>query len=158
MRRVVVLTATVVVALGVLAWATVAPPALGGPSGFAVIVGTSMEPALETGDLAVVHKASAYRVGDVVLYRSTLMQRHVLHRIVAVRDGRFVLRGDANAFDDPERPAASEIVGRRWFTIPLAGALATWLRMPLHAAVVVFLAATIALLPGAPRKRPRPVA
>jgi signal peptidase len=141
-------------ALTAVAWSTVAPASFGGVSGFAVLVGSSMEPALAAGDLAVVHKAGDYAVGDVVLYRSDRLQRHVLHRIVRRHGDRYLLRGDANSFADPDEPTRSEIVGRYWFTIPAAGALVEWLRIPLHAAVLVFFAVLAAFLPM-PGRRPR---
>src|SRR5262245_42576463 len=84
------------VAALVAAWATLAPSQLGGPVSYALVVGSSMEPKLERGDLVVTRPAADYRVGDVVLFHDRDLGRDVLHRIVAVGDGRFVTKGDNN--------------------------------------------------------------
>ena len=80
-----------------------APAQVGGGTSYAIIVGNSMEPKLHRGDLAVVRKRSTYRAGDVVLYDSRELGSKVLHRIVRVENGRFVLKGDNNSFLDSER-------------------------------------------------------
>jgi len=66
-------------ALGLLAvlaalWLVLAPTQLGGPASYASISGGSMEPRLHQGDLVVVRRADAYRVGDVVAYRNAVLQ------------------------------------------------------------------------------------
>ena len=66
------------------------------------------------GDLAVVRKQSSYRAGDVVLYDSREFGTKVLHRIVRVDGGRFVLKGDNNSFLDEEWPTEEQILGTLW--------------------------------------------
>ena len=87
-----------------------------------------MEPKLHRGDLAVVRERSTYRVGDVVLYDSRELGSKVLHRIVRVERGRFVLKGDNNSFLDAERPTEEQIVGTLWVTAPAVGRATEWLR------------------------------
>jgi signal peptidase I len=96
-----------VLTLAVLAaaWCFLAPPKLGGSTSFTTVDGTSMLPTLKRSDLVALRPAATYRVGDVVGYRSVLLGRIVLHRIVAIHDGRYVLKGDNNSFLDPDRPA-----------------------------------------------------
>jgi signal peptidase I len=96
-------------------WWLLAPPALGGSTSFVSVDGTSMVPRLRRDDLVALRPAHTYRVGDVVAYRSTLMGRVVLHRIVGVHGGRFTFKGDNNSFLDPDQPTRSELVGRLWF-------------------------------------------
>jgi signal peptidase I len=55
-------------ALLAVGWWLLGPVQLGGPTGFAIVNGNSMEPRLERGDLVLVRKRSSYDVGDVVLY------------------------------------------------------------------------------------------
>jgi signal peptidase I len=136
--------AAIGVALAVVAWVLFAPAALGGSASYAVVYGSSMEPKLEAGDLAVIRPADAYEVGDVVAYRSHELGRVVLHRIIGRDGGRYVFQGDNNDFVDPDRPAAGALVGSLWLQIPFAGRVFLWLRSPLNAAVLVlvlFLAA-----------------
>ena len=122
-----------------------APTQLGGGTSYAIIVGNSMEPKIHRGDLAVVRKQSAYRVGDVVLYDSRELGSKVLHRIVRVDGGRFVLKGDNNSFIDAEHPTEEQIVGSLWVTAPAVGRAAEWLREPMHSALLVGLVTLIAL-------------
>jgi signal peptidase len=114
-----------------------------------VIVGTSMEPMLHRGDLAVVREESTYRVGDVVLYEASELGSNVLHRIVRVHDGRFVLKGDNNDFLDSEQPTEAQIVGKLWLSAPQVGRVTDWLHAPSHAALLVGLATLLALGGGA---------
>jgi signal peptidase I len=142
------LTAAVVGALllGLLAvgWYAAAPTQVGGRTSYALIVGTSMEPTLHRGDLAIVRRREAYRAGDVVLYDSHDLDAKVLHRIRSVEDGRFVFKGDNNDFVDPEHPTGEQLVGTLWVRVPAVGTLVEWLREPLHLALLVALAAVFA--------------
>jgi signal peptidase I len=141
--------AALAVAALVGAWTILGPTQAGGDTSYAVVVGTSMEPKLHRGDLALVRRSTTYRPGDVVLYDSRELGAKVLHRIVRVEGDRFVLQGDNNDFLDPERPTADQIVGRLWVTVPAVGRATTWLREPWHAAVLVGLVTLLALGGGA---------
>jgi len=122
-----------------------APTQLGGGTSYAIIVGNSMEPKLHRGDLAVVRKQSVYRTGDVVLYDSRDLGTKVLHRIVRVEGGHFVVKGDNNSFLDAEHPTEEQIVGSLWTSAPAVGRVTEWLREPLHSALLVGLVTLIAL-------------
>jgi signal peptidase len=142
----------------VLAWLSVGPRQLGGPASYAVIAGSSMEPQIHRGDLVVARVRSSYAVGDAVVYRNRDLGQNVLHRIIARKGSRFVLRGDNNDFVDPAHPAQADLIGRLWFTVPGAGRVVDWLRTPLHVAVFAALAALLALGVGERRRRVRPSA
>lgn len=147
------LTRVLAGALGLLllaaGWLFFGPTQVGGSTSYAVIVGTSMEPMLQRGDLAVIREESTYRTGDVVLYESPQLGSNVLHRIVRVQGGRFVLKGDNNDFLDTEQPTEAQIVGKLWLSAPKVGRVTEWLRDPLHAAILVGLATLLALGGGA---------
>ena len=128
-----------------LAWTFFAPTQLGGGTSYAIIVGSSMEPGLHRGDLAVVRAQSSYQPGDVVLYDSRELGTKVLHRIVRVDGGRFVLKGDNNSFLDGERPTREQVLGTLWVRAPAVGRVSVWLRQPLHSALLVGLVTLIAL-------------
>jgi signal peptidase I len=157
--------AAAALALAALAagWLLLGPAQAGGGTSYAVVVGSSMEPRLHRGDLAVVRRSETYGPGDVVLYDSRELGSKVLHRIVRVEGGRFVLQGDNNDFLDPERPTADQIVGKLWVGVPAVGRVTEWLREPLHAALLVGLVTLLALGGGAGagaavRRGPRPAA
>ena len=130
-------------------WFFLGPAQLGGGTSYAIIVGSSMEPLLHRGDLALVRESGTYRPGDVVLYDSTLLGSKVLHRIERVENRRLVLKGDNNDLVDPERPAETEVIGKLWLHVPVVGRISAWLRQPLHASLLVGFAVLLALGGGA---------
>ena len=133
----------------VAAWAVLAPPELGGSTRYVILDGTSMEPSLHAGDLALVRARDDVGKGDVVLYEHPRLGAHVLHRIVRVNGGRYVLKGDNNDFLDDVRPTAGEIDGKLWVALPRVGSVLMWAREPMHAALIVFALAFFALGGGA---------
>jgi signal peptidase I len=137
------------------AWAVLAPPELGGSTRYVILDGTSMEPYLHAGDLAVVRRQESVEKGDVVLYSHPQLGAHVLHRVVRDRGGRYVLKGDNNDFLDDVRPTADEIEGQLWFSLPRLGSAIVWARQPLHAGLIVFGLAFLALGGGAALSRTR---
>jgi signal peptidase I len=125
------------------------PSVLGGPATYVVVDGTSMEPTLVDGDLAIVRRADAYEVGDVIAFRlpdgDPEVRGLVIHRITGgtAEDG-FVTQGDNRTGQDPWRPRPDDIVGSVWFTASGAGSYLAALReplvmAPLAAGVTVFL-------------------
>lgn len=149
--RTVASTALTALTAGVLllgAWLVFAPAGLGGGAHVAVVQGLSMEPGLDRGDLVLVRPRGTPGVGDVVLYRNPELGVRVLHRVVRIQDDRLVLKGDANDFLDDAHPRPDEAIGTLWFSVPRVGAALTWLRGPLHATVLAFLLALVALSGG----------
>jgi signal peptidase I len=112
-----------VVGLAALAvgWYAFAPPALGGDASYVVTDGISMRPKIHAGDLAIVRPDGVYRVGDIVAYRSRSLHVVVLHRIIAVKGGGYVFRGDNNSWPDPGPVARSQLVGKLWVLAPGVG-------------------------------------
>lgn len=138
------------------AWLIAGPAQLGGTTTYVTTHGISMQPRLHTGDLALVRPAADYRVGQIVAYRSTVLHRVVLHRIIARRGDRYVFKGDNNNFTDPIRPRRAELIGRMWVRVPRGGAILSWLRIPIIAALLCGSIALLALWPGRKRRgRPR---
>jgi signal peptidase I len=141
-------TLLVAVVLLVGGWLLLAPASLGGATRYAIVECASMEPRLSRGDLVLVRSGHAPAVGDVVLYRDPALGVGVLHRVVRIEDGRLVLQGDANDFVDDARPRPDDVVGTFWFSIPRAGSALVWLQRPLHATVLAFFLALVALSGG----------
>src|SRR4051794_3140280 len=111
--------------LAVAALALVLPVSWGGQFDYVTTHGISMEPRFHTGDLAVVHVVSNYRVGDIAAYHNRMLHTVVLHRIVAIDGGRYVFKGDNNSWLDPERPFRSQLIGTLVLRVPQGG---VWLR------------------------------
>jgi signal peptidase len=131
-----VLSTVAVLVIG-LAWAvTLRPQSLGGPAGYVMVRGVSMNPTYHTGDLIVTHPRTAYSRGDIVAYRVPKGQVGegivVIHRIVGGSAERgYLIRGDNNPDPDPWHPKPSDIVGRAWLVGPKLAQVLAFLHSPL---------------------------
>jgi len=133
------------VAAAVVAWAFLLRPTfLGGPATYVIVSGSSMEPTLYGGDLALVRRQTEYAIGDVVAFSVPEGEPGsgaiVIHRIAggSEEDG-YLMQGDNKDSQDPWRPRSEDILGQMWFQVPKAGRLIDALRAPL----LLSLAATI---------------
>jgi signal peptidase I len=146
-----------VIILGALALSLFlfAPAQLGGSTTYTSTVGDSMEPMFHKGDLAVIRPASTYKVGDIVLYESPVLQRPVLHRIIVIQNGHYFFKGDHNDFVDPGYATRSELLGKLWVRIPKAGTALSFIGKPQHSAALAGLAVLFLAFPGSRRRRRR---
>lgn len=141
------------------------PASMGGPTGYVIVSGRSMEPMMHTGDLAIVHQQADYGVGDVVAYRIPKGNVGggiiVIHRVVGgdVAEG-LVLRGDNRDTADIWRPRRDDIVGTLRWHVPHLGTALFLLRTPLViAGVVGFLGFwMVATWPDAKSRKDQPEA
>jgi signal peptidase I len=124
------------------------PGGLGGGTTFVTTHGISMEPALQTGDLAVLRPAGSYSAGDVVAYHDEALDTIVMHRIVSGDADGFVTQGDNNDWLDEARPSQDEILGRLFFSVPQGGRALEALRSP---GVLVAVGGAVLALLGAAR-------
>ncbi len=81
----------------------------------ALIVSGSMSPTLEVNDLVFYKLQEQYEVGDIVIYKQG--EIFITHRIIALLDGGFQTRGDANTSADKELVDPSQIYGKCVFKI-----------------------------------------
>lgn len=58
------------------------------------VVGDSMLPTLQDGDKVLVTRRTLYRVGDIVVF--SYGDRILVHRVVAVKAGRYLCKGDGS--------------------------------------------------------------
>ena len=115
-----------------------APQQIGGKAASVIVDGNSMEPVYHLGDLVIVRSKPSYKVGDIITYRHPDIG-HVIHRIIAIQDGKFLLRGDNNSWDDSYLPSHDEVVGKAWIHLPKVGSMLTKLRTPWSLAFVAGL-------------------
>jgi signal peptidase len=151
--------ATLLLTVGVvLGWFLVLrPTSLGGPAGYALVSGPSMEPTFQTGDLVVTQRAESYAVGDVVLFR--VKQALVIHRIVGGDPAAgYQTRGDNNEVVDGFQPTIEAIEGKAWLHLPAVGRLVATARQPLPLAICTWLLTSFLLLRrwSKPRQEPAP--
>lgn len=134
------------------------PQFLGGPAGYILVSGRSMEPNVHEGSLVVAITQSEYRVGDVVAYRIPAGEPAagllVIHRIVGGSpDTGFLMRGDNASGADIWRPRPVDIVGRAQVIVPGAATALLFVRSPIVAAsVAAALAVYLVLGLWAPRR------
>jgi signal peptidase I len=96
-----------------------------------IVRGGSMAPTIDRGAIAIVDThARAPRVGDIVSFHEP---PHVVvtHRVVALRDGGFITRGDANKTDDPLVRQSADVVGTVKLSMPCLGYVLYTLERPL---------------------------
>ena len=135
------------------------PASMGGPAGYVIVSGESMEPMMHTGDLAVVHRRGSYKVGDVVAYRIPKQDvgggMLVIHRITGGdAESGFVLQGDNRETQDMWRPRAADVVGSLQWHVPHVGTVLFLLRTPLViGGVAGFLGFWLILNSGEGRRR-----
>ncbi|MBA4370707.1 MAG: signal peptidase I [Coriobacteriaceae bacterium] len=91
----------------------------------ALVVGGSMSPALEPGDVCIVRRgASKVEVGDVVLLARPGWSGGVLHRVVALTPaGALRTRGDANPVCDRDPAARDAVLGEVVAVLRVGGAV-----------------------------------
>jgi signal peptidase I len=147
-----ILTGTLAV-LTVAAWICFAPTGIGGSTSYVSTSGISMQPRFHSGDLALIRPVAQYRVGEIVAYHSTVLHVVVLHRIIAVHNGRYLFKGDNNNFVDPPVLRA-QLIGSLWFRVGQGGRVLAWLHSPMVAAILAGLVA-LTLMLGADTGRRR---
>ena len=140
-------------------WLAFAPTKIGGNASYVIINGNSMEPDFHRGDLVIIRSATTYNIGDIVTYWDDTLPAYVIHRIIDVKQERFVLQGDNNSWIDNTRPSTEDILGKLWVHIPRLGKFLEWMRAPLQFALIVALFGGILLTSkknnsGGARKKP----
>lgn len=104
------------------------PAVLSTRSPLMVVVSESMVPTLNVGDIIIVQGMDGYEVNDIVVYRTYLYQKPIVHRIIGTKDnGNFITQGDHNTFPDPGTIAPREgitmedIQGKVVYVVPKLG-------------------------------------
>ena len=138
----------------VLLFVLAAVPQLAGADESYVVLSDSMSPTIEAGAVVFVSDVPAEQVqeGDVITFRTGNGQSTpVTHRVVDVRTAggqrSFVTKGDANEDSDPSPVAASAVVGKVGFHVPLIGYVVSFAssKLGLLSLVIVPAGALVAL-------------
>lgn len=109
------------------------------------VVSGSMEPTIKIGDLIVIDLDDrGYIIGDIVTYYDEF-HTFVTHRIVDVREGKFITKGDFNNTED--RPLERKnIVGKYMFSIPYVGNIINMLRNKFTLIIILIFGSIICVL------------
>ncbi|MDQ1608135.1 MAG: signal peptidase [Microbacteriaceae bacterium] len=106
-----------------------------------------MEPKYHTGDL-IVARCGTPKVGDIVIYQPPGIESRtlIIHRIASVTaNGKFVMKGDNNSWNDPWQITDANILGIAQLQIPSVGSL---LRAPLVWASLLLIASALLIWPS----------
>ena len=141
------------------------PQALGGPAGYVLVSGHSMNPIYHTGDMILVRHHDSYKVGDIIAYRvpkgDAMAGSQVIHRIIGGNAARgFVVQGDNRTAPDVWRPKPNDIVGSATLQIPQAVVVLQFMRSPLLLGLLAASFVFVFLLTGGKKKSeqdPEPV-
>jgi len=140
----------------IIFWFVFAPVQIGGPVGYVIINGNSMEPEFQLGDLIITRAQTGFEPDDRVVYKHPQVG-FVFHRIIDQEGDIFVLKGDNNNWTDSYQPTKEEIIGRYWFVIRGGGNVITKLREPVYftsfALIIGLLLASIFLIQRNQTKR-----
>ncbi|MFH2038075.1 MAG: signal peptidase I, partial [Chloroflexota bacterium] len=117
------------IAVFVLLCILFAPQQIGGKAASVIVDGNSMEPLYHLGDLVIVRSKPSYQIGDIITYLHPDIG-YVIHRIIAIQDGRFLLQGDHNTWVDSYLPTPEEVIGKAWIHLPKIGSMIGKLRSP----------------------------
>lgn len=86
---------------------------------FAEVVGTSMYPNLQNGDIIIIKAKARVEIGDVICFEDA-EHRLIVHRIVEFAEDGLITKGDYNKFND-EQITYSQIVGKVVFKSSILG-------------------------------------
>ena len=150
--------ARLLVLTAVTAWVVVLRPvSLGGPAGYVVVAGHSMQPALYADALVLTMRAETYLRGDIVAFHVSgggPSAPLVIHRIVdGSAKGGFRTQGDNMALPDPWLVLPEQIVGRQVAAIAGGGGLIALVRAPIVLASLAAGASTYLVLGWLPARR-----
>lgn len=82
----------------------------------------SMEPVIKKGSLVMVKKDNDYQKGEVITYQNREnLKITTTHRIMEIKDGEFITKGDANNAVDTTPVTKNLILGKVALVIPLLG-------------------------------------
>ena len=151
LERTLVVIATAVAAIVLLAIAAAGLPTLIGYDSY-VVGGASMGNAVRPGSILVAERVdpASLEVGDIVTFRRPQNPDVVVtHRVIGIRaeDGVIKLQtqGDANLSRDPEEVSTSLPISKMVYTIPYAGYVVTFARTAAGKLLLIVLPLVILL-------------
>lgn len=72
----------------------------------------SMYPTLKINDIVIVRKQKKYFIDDIITYFDESFNGYVTHRIIDIKNGKFITKGDSNNVVDKNPVNDEQIVGK----------------------------------------------
>lgn len=133
-----------VLLMGAVGLAVLATPLLGNRA--LIVRSGSMEPTIAVGDIVIVHPGE-YHIGEAIAYTMPGRENVVVtHRIVEVKDGAYITKGDANAEADSWLVSEADILGKELFVVPWVGHVLAFAKTKTGFAGLVLLPALVVIL------------
>lgn len=95
-----------------------------------IVVGGSMEPTLEIGDVVIIKKLpqEQIKVGDILTYKLSENGDYCTHRIIEIdENGNFKTQGDANDSPDPAIVKYNNVIGITYYKFHYIPVFFEWL-------------------------------
>lgn len=106
-----------------------------------VALSNSMSPEFRSGDLIIIEKIDCNNisVGDIIsyFYDNGSTVRTITHRVVEIRNGKYITKGDANNTTDKNIVLCSDVIGVYKNKIPFIGKVILFMSTP--TGIVVFI-------------------
>lgn len=106
-----------------------------------VALSNSMSPVFKSGDLIIVEKTDCNNiaVGDIIsyFYDNGSSVRTITHRVVEIKNGKYITKGDANNTTDKNIVLCSDVIGVYKSKIPFIGKVILFMSTP--TGIVVFI-------------------
>ena len=109
-----------------------------------IVLSGSMEPAITTGSLVIIHPTETYYVGDVVTFgggaKTDIPTTHRIIKVRAESGGKiYTTKGDANTHEDTKEVRNDNVIGKVVIDIPYAGFLLDFVRRPIGFLLLIVL-------------------
>jgi signal peptidase len=118
------------------------------PYSLYAVSSNSMEPRLEKGSLVIVQEVNEnadLEKGDIITFKGSesVEVLPITHRIVSVKDDKYITKGDNNEKADPWKLDRSEIIGKVVYNIDEVGEFIIFSRTVLGIIVLMIIPATM---------------
>ncbi|MGB9631438.1 MAG: signal peptidase I [Candidatus Methanodesulfokora sp.] len=119
----------------------------------AVVMSGSMEPTLEPGDLILVQKVdpASLKVGDIIVFEVPWSNTPIVHRVIAIDNGKIFTKGDNNLYPDPSYRTSGDVYGKvieisgHPFRIPIVGYILAFTQTIYGKAILIVLLAIMVI-------------
>lgn len=105
--------------------------------GYAVVISGSMEPEISVNDIVYVKERDTYDVGDIITYEK--YDSYITHRIVDIKDGDYITKGDSNNSVDLDPVMAEQIEGKVVYVLPFFGSVVLYMKTPIGTLVTLLV-------------------
>jgi len=132
----------IIAAIAVLLIVSVLP--ITGNIKFMIVLSGSMQPTIKTGSIVMTKPASEYKVGDIITFGPySRTKTPTTHRIVEVKNGTYITKGDMNNASDAKPVTQREIIGKVIFDAPYLGYVVGFTRKPVGFVLVLLIPAAV---------------